>query len=139
MTFKLSKRSLDRLTGVNEKMVSVVKRAIEISEVDFMVVEGVRTLKRQEELYAQGRTKPGKIVTWTMKSKHIDGLAVDIAPVNPDGSINWNDLKKFDKMADAMFLASKELGITIRHGADWDMDGIRREKGETDSPHFELV
>lgn len=139
MTFKLSKRSFDRLIGVNEKMVSVVKRAIEISEVDFMVVEGLRTKQRQEELYAQGRTKPGKIVTWTMKSKHIEGLAVDIAPCNKDGSINWNDLKMFDKMADAMFKAAKELNINIRHGADWNMNGVKREKGETDSPHFELV
>ena len=139
MTFKLSKRSFDRLIGVNEKMVSVVKRAIEISEVDFMVVEGIRTLKRQEELYAQGRTKPGKIVTWTMKSKHIEGFAVDIAPVNPDGSINWNDIKRFDKMADAMFRAAKELNIKIRWGANWDQDENIREKGETDSPHFELV
>ena len=137
--FKLSQRSLSRLVGVNEDLVSVVKRAIEISEVDFMVVEGLRTKQRQEELYAQGRTKPGRIVTWTMKSKHIDGLAVDIAPCNKDGSINWNDLKMFDKMADAMFKAAKELNISIRWGRDWDMDGIRGEKGETDSPHFELV
>jgi D-alanyl-D-alanine dipeptidase len=137
--FKLSQRSLNRLIGVNENLVNVVKRAIEISEVDFMVVEGLRTKQRQEELYAQGRTKPGKVVTWTMKSKHIDGLAVDIAPCNKDGSINWNDLKMFDKMADAMFKAAKELNINIRHGADWNMNGIKREKGETDSPHFELV
>lgn len=137
--FKLSQRSLSRLVGVNENLVNVVKRAIEISKVDFMVVEGIRTKQRQEELYAQGRTKPGKVVTWTMKSKHIDGLAVDIAPCNKDGSINWNDLKMFDKMADAMFKAAKELNINIRHGADWNMNGIKREKGETDSPHFELV
>lgn len=137
--FKLSQRSLNRLVGVNENLVNVVKRAIEISEVDFMVIEGLRTKQRQEELYAQGRTKPGKIVTWTMKSKHIDGLAVDIAPCNKDGSINWNDLKMFDKMADAMFKAAKELNINIRHGADWNMNGIKREKGETDAPHFELV
>ena len=137
--FKLSQRSLNRLVGVNENLVNVVKRAIEISEVDFMFIEGLRTKLRQEELYAQGRTKPGKVVTWTMKSKHIDGLAVDIAPCNKDGSINWNDLKMFDKMADAMFKAAKELNINIRWGRDWDMDGIRGEKGETDSPHFELV
>lgn len=137
--FKLSQRSLSRLVGVNDNLVKVVKRAIEISEVDFMVVDGLRTKQRQEELYAQGRTKPGKVVTWTMKSKHIEGLAVDIAPCNKDGSINWNGLKMFDKMADAMFKAAKELNINIRHGADWNMNGVKREKGETDSPHFELV
>jgi D-alanyl-D-alanine dipeptidase len=139
MSFKLSQRSLDRLKGVDNKLVSVVKRAIEISEVDFMVVEGLRTKQRQEGLYAQGRTKAGKIVTWTMKSKHIDGLAVDIAPVNKDGSIDWNSLVKFDKMAQAMFNAAKELNVDIRWGADWNQNGKKREKGETDSPHFELV
>lgn len=139
MSFKLSQRSLDRLKGVDDKLVSVVKRAIEISEVDFMVVEGLRTKQRQEELYAQGRTKAGKIVTWTMKSKHIDGLAVDIAPVNKDGSIDWNSFVKFDKMAQAMFNAAKELNVQIRWGADWNQNGKKREKGETDSPHFELV
>ena len=45
----------------------------------------------------------------------------------------------FDKMADAMFKAAKELNINIRWGRDWNMNGIKREKGETDSPHFELV
>ena len=35
MTFNLSKRSLDRLAGVHADLVKVVKRAIEISEIDF--------------------------------------------------------------------------------------------------------
>lgn len=139
MGFKLSNRSLNRLEGVNQDLVKVVKRAIEISEVDFMVVEGLRTLERQKQLYAQGRTTAGKVVTWTMKSKHIDGLAVDIAPCNPDGSIDWNTHSKFDKMSKAMFEAAKELGVKIRWGKDWNMNGIVGEKGETDSPHFELA
>lgn len=41
------------------------------------IVETLRSQERQRELYAQGRTEPGKIVTWTMKSKHLDGRAVD--------------------------------------------------------------
>ena len=44
-----------------------------------IVTEGKRSLARQAWLYAQGRTRPGPKVTWTMKSKHIEGLAVDIA------------------------------------------------------------
>lgn len=139
MPFILGQRSLARLDGVDERMVRVVKRAIQISNVDFTVVEGVRTIERQRELYAQGRTKSGPIVTWTMKSKHIDRVAVDIAPCLPNGQIDWKDLSKFDAMAMAMFRASKELGIPIRWGADWNQNGKTREKGETDSPHFELV
>lgn len=134
MGFKLGKTSLARLKGVDETLVNVVKRAIEISEVDFTVLEGVRTLERQCELYAQGRTAPGKIVTWTMKSRHIEGKAVDLVPY----PLDWNDLEKFNKIKDAMFQAAKELDVNLRWGADWDGDGNYREKGEYDSPHFEI-
>lgn len=134
MGFKLGKTSLARLKGVDETLVNVVKRAIEISEVDFTVLEGLRTLERQRELYAQGRTAPGKIVTWTMKSRHIEGKAVDLVPY----PLDWNDLDKFDKIKDAMFQAAKELDVNLRWGADWDGDGNYREKGEYDSPHFEI-
>lgn len=134
MGFKLGKTSLARLKGVDETLVNVVKRAIEISEVDFTVLEGVRTLERQRELYAQGRTAPGKIVTWTMKSSHIEGKAVDLVPY----PLDWNDLEKFNKIKDAMFQAAKELDVNLRWGADWDGDGNYREKGEYDSPHFEI-
>ena len=134
MGFKLGKNSLARLQGVDETLVNVVKRAIEISEVDFTVMEGVRTLERQRELYAQGRTAPGKIVTWTMKSRHIEGKAVDLVPY----PLDWNDLEKFNKIKDAMFQAARELDVNLRWGADWDGDGKYREKGEYDSPHFEI-
>ena len=134
MGFKLGKTSLARLQGVDETLVNVVKRAIEISEVDFTVMEGVRTLERQRELYAQGRTAPGKIVTWTMKSRHIEGKAVDLVPY----PLDWNDIEKFNKIKDAMFQAAKELDVNLRWGADWDGDGNYRGKGEYDSPHFEI-
>ena len=134
MTFALGKTSLDRLVGVDPRLVAVVKRAIQITEVDFMVVEGVRTVARQRELYAQGRTKPGKIVTWTLKSKHIDGLAVDLLPAPYD----WKDPKGFDAVNRAMMQAAGELGVGLRWGADWDRDGKPREKGEGDSPHWEI-
>ena len=134
MGFKLGKTSLARLQGVDETLVNVVKRAIEISEVDFTVMEGVRTLERQRELYAKGRTAPGKIVTWTMKSRHIEGKAVDLVPY----PLDWNDLEKFNKIKDAMFQAARELDVNLRWGADWDGDGKYREKGEYDSPHFEI-
>lgn len=134
MGFVLGKTSLARLKGVDEQLVNIVKRAIEISEVDFTVLEGVRTLDRQRELYAQGRTAPGKIVTWTMKSRHIEGKAVDLVPY----PLDWNDLDKFDKIKNAMFQAAKEIDVNLRWGADWDGDGNYREKGEYDSPHFEL-
>ena len=140
MSYTLGPTSLKNLRGVHPALVSVVQRAIQITEQDFSVLEGIRTDERQAELYAQGRTKPGKIVTWTLKSPHIPkadgyGHAVDLVPY----PIDWSDLPKFDAIAKAMFQAAEEVGVAIRWGADWDRDGIARERGETDSPHFELV
>jgi peptidoglycan L-alanyl-D-glutamate endopeptidase CwlK len=138
MTYALSAKSLARLEGVDPRLVAVVQRAIELSSVDFLVTEGLRTKERQAQLYAQGRTVPGRKVTWTLDSKHIHGLAVDVAPLIK-GAIPWNDGTAFDAMAKAMFTAAKELGVPIRWGADWDRDGNPRERGESDSPHFELA
>lgn len=135
---QLDERSEKRLEGVNEALVSVVRRAAKRLPFSLFVVEGLRTKERQEQLYAQGRTKPGPKVTWTMKSKHLDGRAVDLAPLI-DGAIDWKDLKKFDQIAAAMIEAGKEVGVLVRWGADWDMDGLPRERGESDSPHFEIA
>lgn len=134
----LDERSEKRLVGVNDALVSVVRRAAKKLPFTLFVVEGLRTKERQAELYAQGRTKPGKIVTWTMQSKHLEGRAVDLAPI-ADGVILWSDSKKFDAIALAMYSAAKELGVTVRWGADWNSNGKPREKGETDSPHWELA
>lgn len=150
--FALSAKSLERLKEVDDRLVRVVKRAIEISSVDFMVVEGVRTREQCMVNYGKGRTqaecvakgvpasyaKPSVAkVTWLsnpFNSKHVTGHAVDLCPAPYD----WKNLSDFDAMARAMMNAAKELGVSIRWGADWDKDGKPREKGETDSPHFEL-
>ena len=133
MGYVLGERSRRNLEGVHRDLVQVVELAIKLSAVDFAVIEGLRTIERQRELYAQGRTKPGHVVTWTMASKHIDGLAVDLLP-----STGWNYTAGFDEVARAMFAAAQQLGVRIRWGADWDRDGKPRERGESDSPHFEL-
>jgi len=134
---QLDERSEKRLEGVNDALVNVVRRAAKRLPFALFVVEGLRTRERQAELYAQGRTKPGKKVTWTLHSKHLEGKAVDLAPLI-NGAIDWADLSKFDAIAKAMQDAAKEVGVTVRWGGDWDMDGQPRERGESDSPHFEL-
>lgn len=134
---QLDERSEKRLEGVNDALVNVVRRAAKRLPFTLFVVEGLRTRERQAELYAQGRTKPGRKVTWTLHSKHLEGKAVDLAPLI-NGAIDWADLSKFDAVAKAMQDAAKEVGVTVRWGGDWDMDGQPRERGESDSPHFEL-
>lgn len=141
MSFLLSARSRARLDGVHPQLKRVVERALLKSDIDFAVLEGVRAPQRQRALYAKGRTAPGPKVTWTLNSRHFAdpvtgyGHAVDLVP----WPIDWSDVPAFDAMARAMFAAARELGVQIRWGADWDRDGRPRERGETDSPHFELA
>lgn len=129
-----------RFSGVDQRLVSIAQEACQALPFDVIVVEGVRTEKRQQELYAQGRTKPGKVVTWTMNSKHIDGLAVDLAPYDHETrQILWGDVLKFNEMIRSMLRVAAAHKVKIRSGADWNQNGVLRENRETDSPHFELV
>lgn len=122
MTFKLSQKSLDKLKGVDEDLVRVVKRAIELTTVDFAVIEGMRTAERQKELMAKGYSQ-------TLLSKHLIGRAVDLgAWVN--GTLSW-DKAPYLEIAKAMKQAAKELKVNIRWGGDF--------KSFFDGPHFELV
>lgn len=149
MGFKLSKKSLERLEGVDERLIEVVKIAIEVSNIDFVVTEGLRTVERQRELVAKGASQ-------TMKSKHIEGLAVDLAAYIGD-RISW-EMNLYDDIADAMKYAAKEIDVPICWGAAWHIEDIRewdgtmqdamdeyidvrRSQGKRpfiDGPHFEI-
>ena len=98
MPYKLGTRSLQNLSGVNPDMVAVVKRAIEITEVDFTVIEGIRHINRQRELLKAGKST-------TLNSRHITGHAVDMVPY----PVDWEDLDRFELMAEAMKEAAEEL------------------------------
>lgn len=131
--FKLGSRSIARLAGVHPDIVRVVERAIQLTTVDFTVLEGVRTLAQQKAYVASGASK-------TLDSAHLTGDAVDLAPLVA-GVIPWKDMRPFQIVANAMFQAADELGILIQWGADWDLDGIRvdRDSDESflDGPHFQ--
>lgn len=150
MGFKLSKRSMAKLEGVQPKLVAVVQRAIEFTNVDFGVIQGLRTIEEQRELVAKGASQ-------TMKSKHITGEAVDVmAYIGSRGS--W-EMSLYDDIADAFKLAAIEEDVQIRWGAAWQVtdlrewDGtmqdamdeyidLRRSQGRRpfiDGPHFELM
>ena len=150
MAFKLSQRSLDRLDGVDADLIAVVKRAIELTDVDFGVTEGLRTLETQQKYVAAGKSQ-------TLKSKHLEGKAVDLVAY-VDGSVTW-ELNVYDNIADAMKQAAKELGVSLRWGAAWHINNIcdyagtmddammeyidkRRAEGKRpfiDAPHFEMT
>ena len=150
MSFKLSKRSISRLAGVNEDMVKVVTTAITLSKIDFGVICGLRTIEEQRELVAKGASQ-------TMKSKHIDGNAVDLMAYIGSRS-SW-ELNLYDDIADAMKMAADEHDVQIRWGAAWHIPDLRewdstmqdamneyvdlrRSQGRRpfiDGPHFELM
>lgn len=121
MSFKLSEKSLRRLDGVHPDLVKVVKRAIEITPVDFVVIEGLRTKARQAYLLDAGKSR-------TMNSYHLTGHAVDIAPII-DGQVSWA-WKHYYPLADAMMAAAKELNVKITWGGRW--------KTFPDAPHWQI-
>jgi len=121
MTYHLGNRSLLRLEGVHEDLVAVVKRAIEVTEVDFTVLEGLRTLDRQRSLLR-------KSVTTTLNSRHLTGHAVDLAAW-VDSKVSW-DWPHYHEINAAMSVAAYELGTNVQWGGNW--------KTFPDGPHFQL-
>lgn len=127
MSYMLSSRSAERLAGVNPDLVRVVRGAILHSKIDFAVVEGRRSLERQKELFAAGKSK-------TMKSRHLTGHAVDLAPLvdlNGDGAKELTWIREsFYPIVDAMRASAAAAGILIEWGGDW--------KDFVDMPHWQL-
>lgn len=110
-----------RLGTVHHDLAAVVMKAIAISEVDFTVLEGKRTLERQKELFASGASK-------TMNSRHLTGHAVDLGAW-VDGAVSW-DKKWYAMINEAMQEAAGKLDIPVEWGGNF--------KGFFDGPHFQL-
>lgn len=119
--FYLGKRSKQRIRDVHNDLARVVRRAIELTEVDFAVLEGRRTKERQEQLVAEGAST-------TLRSRHLTGHAVDLGAY-VGGEIRW-DWPLYYKIADAVKQAAAELEVPIEWGGDWETF--------KDGPHFQL-
>lgn len=119
--FSFSKASLEKMNGVNSKLINLMKEAIKESPYDFGITEGIRTLKRQKELFAEGKTK-------TLKSYHLVGKAVDIK-IYVNGKITW-DFKYYKEVSDHIKEVARKLGYVITWGGDW--------KTFKDGPHFQI-
>ncbi|OGX81342.1 M15 family metallopeptidase [Hymenobacter coccineus] len=95
-----------------------------------IITECYRSAKRQDELYAQGRTAPGPIVTYKRggESNHnvLPSVALDVAFLLPSGEVSWSGLllSKFARLV-------KAADARVHWGGDWP--------GFKDRPHFELV
>lgn len=118
---KLSLGSLAKLKGVHPDLVRVIKKAAEITKVEFAVIEGLRTLERQKQLVAAGASK-------TLKSRHLTGHAADVVPL-VDGRIRW-DWPIYHKLAPFIKAAARAENVPIEWGGDW--------KSFPDGPHWQL-
>lgn len=121
MAIILGARSLSRLEGVHPHLVRVVKKAAAMSDLDFTVLEGLRTVARQKQLMANGATK-------TMNSRHLTGHAVDLAPML-NGAVSW-DWPLYHRLAKIVKAAAAAENVPITWGGDW--------RTFKDGPHWEL-
>lgn len=119
----LGSRSLERLAGVHNDLYKIVTRAADLAppDLDFTVLEGMRTLARQKELVERGASR-------TMKSRHLTGHAVDLA-VLIGGQVAW-DWPLYYRLAPLVKQAAESVGVPIEWGGDWH--------DFKDGPHWQL-
>lgn len=152
MTYSLGTTSRANLQGVHPDLVRVVERAIQITDQDFAVTDGTRTIAEQRENVRKGVSK-------TMASKHIvqaDGFgrAVDLTPwVNGKPRWEWPPIYH---IAAAVRKAAAELGVELVWGGAWNRhlstiegdwrafehaESVYRAQGHSfvDGPHYELA
>lgn len=127
MPFDLTPRDIERLKGVHPDLVRVVKRAAQLSPIEFRVVEGMRTLARQKQLVDQGAST-------TMRSRHLTGHAVDLAPfvdedADGDREITWHQ-GHYDRLMPWIKEAAKQEGVRVTWGGSW--------RTFVDKAHWEL-
>ena len=125
-------RSLDELHPIVREKVECFLDECDAQGIDILVTSTYRDFESQDALYAQGRTKPGAIVTnmdgVKKKSKHnySPSLAIDIAP----WPIDWKDIERFKELAEVVKKAADTVGVAIQWGGDW--------KTFKDWPHWEI-
>lgn len=108
MAFKFSPRSESNLVGVHVDLVSLARRALQVTRIDFVVTEGLRTQEKQAQMYLDGKSK-------TLRSRHLTGHAIDISALpSPEGSWRMAD---YQIIADVFKQSSAELGIPVEWGA----------------------
>lgn len=124
--YKFSDASLAELQTVDERLQAVFMEVIK--HWDCQVLDGIRTIEEQRKNVQKGVSK-------TMGSKHLTGMAVDVAPY----PVNWKDTERFYAFGGFVIGVATMMGIKLRWGGDWDSDRDLRDQTFMDLPHFELV
>lgn len=118
---KLTARDESRLVGLHPDLVKVIRRAAAVTDIPFAVIEGMRTIETQRKYVAKGASK-------TLKSRHLTGHAIDIAPMI-DGKITWA-WPVYRNLAPIVKAAASAVGVKVEWGGDW--------RTFQDGPHWQL-
>jgi peptidoglycan LD-endopeptidase CwlK len=118
--YKFSRRSLAQLATVHRDLKRLACRALELSPIDFGIVEGRRSDARQVELVAAGKS-------WTYNSRHLTGHAIDVYAWR-HGKVDWSP-PYYEEIFGAFAKSSGELRIAFVWGGHWK---------QQDLGHFEL-
>ena len=119
--------SLDPIVQAKLKQLTALVKA---NGLEYTITQTKRSKAQQDALYAQGRTKPGNIVTNAKYpySFHCWGVAFDFVPLT-NGKADWKDLNKFKKIGEL----GKSLGL--EWGGDWasfpDRPHLQYTQGKT--------
>lgn len=108
-----------KLVGVDARLVQLAERLAEVSPIGFRITEGVRTLERQRQLFGKKKTK-------TLKSKHLTGRAIDVAPL-VQGRVSW-EWEHYTPLIKAAKQVARDMGLRVKFGYDWGWD----------APHIEV-
>lgn len=137
MSFKLGKQSLKNIDNIHPYLKIIVKKTIEISEIDFGILNtgGMRTAEMQNEIFKNGNSKCDGYIK---KSYHQSGKAVDLVPY-VNGKYTWTNKNAFIKILKAWEKAENELkidgiipdNISIHHGIYWNWKDLNMD-GELD-------
>lgn len=118
MNFRLGTISQSRLIDVQVDLARCVRKAIELTEQDFQVFEGLRELDRQRELVARGASRT--LDSYHLRDGHGVGHAVDLVPFI-GGKVQWQD-EPCLAVTRAMHRAAKMFGVPVTWGAVWDLE-----------------
>ena len=128
---RFSRKSRSKLEGVDARLVLLLEEVVKYF--DITVIEGKRSQERQNQLVKEGKSK-------TKFGKHVQGMAVDIAPY----PIDWNARDDFHYLGGFVLGIACKMGINVRWGGDWSSSSLAKEQRTTkdnnfdDLVHFEI-
>lgn len=130
MSFRLGAKSEANLVGVDPRIVAVVRKAILITEIDFSVHDGLRTMEEQKKLVASGASR-------RLDSAHLTGDAVDLVPY-VNGRLRW-EMPLCNEVARAVLEASGQLGVRLVWGRVWDTELVELDPDDFDGDRAAYV